>query len=153
MSNITSDNIKLNILKNIDEKLKSNSGSTIEKTSTYNKHILNIKNSSYNNISNLHDNSFSSSKYIKNNTNLNNDLNTTNYSRAKSIGSKDIKRFNSFVNIEDGLFKLKNEKSLERMNKKLIEKESENIFNSSLNGNYIENFLIIINKINLLFII
>jgi len=131
-SNITSDNIKINILKNLDEKYKNNSSLKIKNIS--NNKSLNIKNRNYSNISNILNNSASCNKYFNNNKILsNNDINVTNYSRAKSIRSKDIKRFNTFVKIEDAFFKLKNEKSLEKINFDLKEKEKESVFNSSMN--------------------
>jgi len=132
-NNLSSENIKINILKNLDEKFKNNSALKIRNSS--NKKALNLRDRNYSNFSNLLNVSTSSNNILKNFNNTTNvNLNISNYSRAKSIASKDIKRFNSFVNIDDAFFRFKNEKSLEKKNKKLTDKENENVFNTTLNG-------------------
>jgi len=131
----TNDYSKLNNLKNFDHKSKNNLASN-------SRNFINIKDRNYNNISNLL-NVSTSNKYLKS-TNFDASLNITNYSRAKSIGAKDIKRFNTFVNIEDALFKLKPEKSFERKNMRLNEKENDTVFNTSMNGTLFTLFYFII---------
>ena len=130
-NNNKSDYIKLNNFRNLNEKFEKSKNNSASKS----RNLLSIKDRNYNNISNLLNVSISSNKYLKN-SNENNvyNLNLTNCSRAKSIGLKDIKRFNNFVNIKDLFFKLKPEKSSERKNKKLKEKENETVFNTSMNG-------------------
>jgi len=125
-------NNKFNMLRSFDKKSSKNRSAS----KTRNAHAFTLKDRNYNNISNLLNNSTSSNKYLKT-SNYNNpsNLNMSNYSKAKSIEAKDIKKgFSTFVSVRDALFKLKAEKSLERKNLKLNEKENETVFNTSMNG-------------------